>query len=113
MKKNVLFLFGIFFVALLFGMGKSDFPEDNSKPAVVITRIDDLKGNIDIFIDGVKLGKLRPGGKFGQELNNGRHIISIIYKNRRSEIKEFVINYNRQHFRAEAFENTRPGLLPF
>ncbi|MDR2468615.1 MAG: DUF2846 domain-containing protein [Spirochaetaceae bacterium] len=108
----VLIVIGLSFIAGGCLLGPDPL-EDTGVPAVIVTRSDDLPGNMEVFVDGQRLAKLRPGGKWGKRLANGRHSISVTYQKKRSEVLDFRISYNRQNFRAAAFENDRPGLLPY
>ncbi|MDR2510619.1 MAG: hypothetical protein LBC77_08255 [Spirochaetaceae bacterium] len=84
--------------------------EDPAVTAVIITRSDDLRGVIQVYINGEPAGKIKPGGKWGKKLGNGRHSISVVYQKKRSEVYDFQIYKNQQHFRTTAFENDRPSL---
>jgi hypothetical protein len=87
--------------------------EDTSIAGVVVTRADGIPGKINIFIDGKKLASLGQGGKWGTMLPNGRHTVSVTYKDMRSRVMDFYIINNRQNFSVNAFENTGPNIRPF
>ncbi|GMO30283.1 MAG: hypothetical protein Pg6A_19200 [Termitinemataceae bacterium] len=113
MKKSALLLITITVAFVYSCKSEPESLDNTSATAVVVTRTDDLKGNIEVYIDGKKNGAIIPGGTFSMKLPNGRHSISVMYKKQRSEVKAFRINYNRQHYRVTAFENTEPGIMPF
>jgi hypothetical protein len=86
---------------------------DTSVPGVIVTRADGISGKIDIYVDGKKTGSLGQGGKWGTMLPNGRHTVSVTYKNMRSRVMDFYIINNRQNFSVNAFENTGPNIRAF
>jgi hypothetical protein len=90
-----------------------DAAEDTTIAGVVVTRADGIPGKMDVYVDGKRTARLGRGGKWGTMLPNGRHTVSVTYKNMRSRVMDFYVINNRQNFSVNAFENTGPNIRAF
>jgi hypothetical protein len=89
--------------------------EDAQIPAVIVTRADGLRGTVNVFVDGKKLGKLPSGGKWGIKVTTGvNHSVIVEYKGQYSDVRQFRVQPNgKVNFMATCFESDKPSLTQF